>query len=286
MRILRFAATAALTLIAAVVISLTARPALRHALLAELNDPGALPALESDGRIRFEPAARACAQEVAAILPGALRSVESEHGRPFAKAPLIGVYESFDTYARANGLGDSGVAGVSRAGRALLSPTLCGQERARLDGVLTHELSHIHFFGWRPRHAPRPPPWFTEGLAVMVSKGGGAEGVSDEEAAQAIRDGYAVILDDRPWFDFTDIRFEREPSATGALDAYSYRQRLAFRQAAVFIAWLRARDPVAFGRLLRSLESGAPFDEAFHESFRAAPMDCWRDYVGAISHAG
>lgn len=241
MRILRFAAMAALTLIAAVVISLTARPALRHALLAELNDPGALPALESDGRIRFEPAARACAQEVA---------------------------------------------GVSRAGRALLSPTLCGQERARLDGVLTHELSHIHFFGWRPRNAPRPPPWFTEGLAVMVSKGGGAEGVSDEEAAQAIRDGYAVILDDRPWFDFTDIRFEREPSATGALDAYSYRQRLAFRQAAVFIAWLRARDPVAFGRLLRSLESGAPFDEAFHDSFRAAPMDCWRDYVAAISHAG
>jgi len=282
MRFVRFTVTATLALAAAVAISVTIRPGLRHAFLAELNDPGALPALESDRRIHYEPAARACAETIAALLPGAIARVETEQGRPFLKPPIIGAYGSFDSYARANGLGDPGIAGVSRAGRALLSPTLCGDERARLDGVLTHELSHVHFFGWRPATAPRPPSWFTEGLAVMVSNGGGAEGVSDADAGRAIRDGYAVILDGRPWRDFAAILFEREPPANPSLEAFTYRQRLAFRQASIFVGWLRNRDPAAFARLLRALESGASFEEAFRDHIGATPLERWRDFTASL----
>ncbi|MCX7899972.1 MAG: hypothetical protein N2444_07815 [Methylocystis sp.] len=263
----------------AAAIALALRPDLRRALSAEWNDPTRLPALESDPRVRFEPAARECAERVAALLPGAMARIEAAQGRPFARPPIVGVYHDFETYAEANGLGDGWIAGVSRAGRALLSPTLCVGERPRLEGVLTHELSHVHFFGALPRGAKRPPQWFTEGLAVWASNGGAAERVSDAEAKQAIRDGYAVILDESPWMDFSAIRFAREPEPPAGFDAYSYRQRLAFRQAALFIGSLRDKDPAAFTKLLRDLERGASFNDAVSERYKASPDELWRAFA-------
>ncbi|PPD46145.1 MAG: hypothetical protein CTY15_01860 [Methylocystis sp.] len=282
MRFIRIASVVALSLLVAIAISLVIRPELRAALLAEIYDPVTLPQLESDARIHHEPQARICAERVAAILPGAVERIARAHGRPFAKAPIVGVYDSFATYARANGLGAPGIAGVSRAGRAILSPTLCHDERERLEGVLTHELSHVHFSGWRARNAPRPPTWFTEGLAVMVSEGGGAEGVSDADAAQAIRDGYAVILDGRSWLDFAALGFEKAPVTPSGFDAYSWRQRLAFRQASVFLSWLREKDPARFSALLRDLERGETFDGAFRAAFGAAPAERWRDFTAGL----
>jgi hypothetical protein len=278
----RTVAFVAVAVSAAVVVSLSARPPLRAALLAELNDPAKLPALDADPRIHFEPPARACAETAARILPAAIAKIEDEHGRPFSKAPLIGVYADFTAYARANGLGEPDVAGVSRAGRAILSPRLCSSESYRLAGVLTHELSHVHLFGWRPRKAPRPPQWFTEGLAVMASDGGGAESVSDAQAAQAIRDGYGVILDATPWSDFLAIPFSAEPPCSAGCNLRSLRQRLAYRQAALFVAWLRKTDAAGFSRLMRGLEKGEIFDEAFRGAFGAAPGERWSDFAASL----
>ncbi len=278
---LRVIATLTLALLTATVLALIARPALRAAIIAEWNDPAGLPALQNDPRIHHEPAARACAERVAHLLPIAMAQIETAHGRPFAKPPLIGVYASYPIYARANGLGDAGIAGVTRAGRALLSPTLCDNEQERLAGVLTHELSHVHFFGWRPRNASRPPPWFTEGLAVAVSDGGGAEGVSDDAARRALREDVRVILDDGAWTDFAAIRFTKEPDCSAPCDAWTYRQRLAFRQAALFVSWLRAQNTEGFMRLLRELEHGADFETAFTQCLGTNWKDCRRRFIEA-----
>jgi hypothetical protein len=235
--------------------------------------------LPIDPRIYHEPGARDCAEQIAVLLPIAMKRIESAHDRPFATPPLIGVYVSYQTYARANGLGDAGVAGVTRAGSALLSPTLCENERERLESVLTHELSHVHFFGWRPRNAPRPPPWFTEGLAVAVSDGGGAEGISDDDARRALRTGERMIPDYGAWTDFAAIRFTREPACRPPCDMWTFRQRLAFRQAALFVSWLRAQNPDAFRHLLRDLEHGADFEHAFSGTFGYRWENYWRQFI-------
>lgn len=268
---------------AAALVALALRPNLRTALLAEFHDPTRLPALARDPRVHFEPAARDCAARVAAALTAAMAQIETIHGLPFAKPPVIGVYASFESYARANGLGDAGVAGVTRAGRALLSPTLCGDEGDRLASVLTHELSHVHFSVWRIRMGPAPPAWFTEGLAVMASDGGGAEGVSDAEAAQALQAGVAIIPDDVAWLDFAAIRFTREPVAPPGRDPWTYRQRLAFRQAGLFVAWLHARERENFMSLLRRLENDEPFDGALSETFGETRESIWRVFLDAMS---
>jgi hypothetical protein len=280
--VLKAIAFIALSSVAALAVSLAVRPQLRAALIAQLYDPANLPALQHDPRIHHEPKARACADAVAAVLPSAVAEIEAAHGRPFAKPPIVAVYADFDAYAHANGLGDPDVAGVSRAGRAMLSPSLCDGERYRLASVLTHELSHAHLFGWRSRWAPRPPTWFTEGLAVLASDGGAAESVSDAQAAEAIRGGYGVILDGTNWSDFLAIPFRAEPPCGAGCDPRSFRQRLAYRQAAIFIGWLRKDNAEGFARLMRALESGAAFDAAFRAAFGEAPAERWRAFVGSL----
>jgi hypothetical protein len=283
---IKIAAVSTFALVAAGCVAVAAVPMLRHHLVALFNDPRDLPVLESDARVHFEPEARACAIEVAALLPAALARVEALQERPFARGPTIGVYASYDKYARANGLEDAAIAAVSRSGRVLLSPTLCGAERARLRGVLTHELSHVHLFGWRSSlFSARPPSWFTEGLAVAVSDGGGAEGVSEMEAVDALVKGYAIVVTDEGlWRDFASIRFEIEPPRDPSRDDFiSFRQRLAYRQAGMFVAWLRERDPGAFTKLLRRIENGESFRNSFHVSYAANPLELWQNFVSRLS---
>lgn len=279
---MKILASLALAILAAIIIALVARPQLRAAFIAQLNDPADLPALPQDPRVHYEPAARACAEAAAAALPAAITKIETAHGRPFAKPPVVGAYADFNTYTRANGLGEADVAAVSRAGRAILSPVLCDSESRRLASVLTHELSHVHFFGWRPRRAPRPPQWFTEGLAVLASDGGAAESVSDQDAAQAIRDGYAIVLDNASWMNFLAIPFAAPPPCGAGCTPRSYRQRLAYREAALFIGWLRTTNPQAFSKLMRALESGADFDDAFQDAFAATPSARWTAFAQSL----
>ena len=271
-----------LAFIAAAALALALRPDLRLAARVAWNDPRLLPAFADDPRVHYEPEARACAEVVAEIAPRAIAQIESAHGRPFAQPPIVGVYASYENYANANAMDDPGIAAVTRGGAALLSPTLCSKERDRLEGVLAHELSHVHLSSWRPLGAPRPPQWFTEGLAVMASNGGGAEGVSEAEAAQAIRDGYRVVLDERRWIDFAGLAFEREPPRDPKLDALTQRQRLAYRQAGMFVGWLRRRDETAFLQLLRALEAGKPFEGAFQLAYGESAPSLWLRFVSAF----
>jgi hypothetical protein len=242
--------------------------------------------LQRDGRVHFEPEARACSLDVVALPPAALARVGEAQQHPFARGPTIGVYVSYKNYARANGLEDPAIAAVSRSGRVLLSPALYGSERERLLGILTHELSHVHLFGWRSSlFSARPPSWFTEGLAVAVSDGGGAEGVSEVEADEGHCKGYAIVMtDDRRWRDFASIRLEIEPPADPSrADFITFRQRLAYREAAMFVAWLRERDPDAFAKLLRNIENGESFRDSFQASCAASSSNLGRDFVSRLA---
>jgi hypothetical protein len=128
------------------------------------------------------------ARALAAILPSAIARVEAIHGRRFAYPVTIGVYVSPEAFVAANGLGMPGVVGTTFLGNVMLSPVLFSTQRLRLPVILTHELSHAHLRSWISELAYlRLPNWFKEGLAVMASQGGGAEGVSELQARDAIR---------------------------------------------------------------------------------------------------
>src|SRR5690348_14500731 len=151
-------------------------PMLRHIASGWWNNPDGLPALpgnpQENYRVHYEPGALAYARTVARLAPAALARVEAVHGRPFAHPVTIGVYVSTDAYVRANGLGSRRAVGMHFLGRVMLSPSLFGRQRARLEAILVHELCHAHLRGWMSELAwLELPTWFKEGLAVMVSDG-------------------------------------------------------------------------------------------------------------------
>ncbi len=252
-------------------------PTLRHLTTAFLISPQQLPALPDAPSVHYEPGALEPARQVAALLPAALSRVSALQGRPFARPVIIGVYASPEAFASANGVGTPDVSGATFMGRITLSPSLFTKHPQRISAILTHELSHAHLAGWMgPLATVGLPNWFKEGLAVVASDGGGAERVSDAEAREAIRDGDRIVINDTgSLFHLTALEFERAPSIPHA----ALRVQMAYRQASLFVRYLRQTDAVAFNRLMQDIENDRPFKAAVAAAFGADLDVLWSRFI-------
>jgi hypothetical protein len=255
----------------------TALPAVRHLASGLWNVPDRLPALPENGQIHFESGAEDYAREISALLPAALAQVEAAQGRPFAHPVTVGVYATPEKYAAANFSGNPGAVGVAAFGRLILSPTLYGPQYQRLPAILTHELSHAHLQGYISTYAwVRLPNWFKEGLAVMVSRGGGAEFVSEREARSAIDRGEHIDIEDTGSFlNLSEIRFERAPP--GATP--SHRTVMAYRQAGMFVSYLHNSDEPGFARMMNAILDGRPFVEAVDVGYHEDVHSLWQKFA-------
>jgi hypothetical protein len=252
-------------------------PAARHIASALWNLPDRLPALPENNLVHFEPGAEAYAHDVAALLPAAIAKVEAVHGRHFEHPVTVGVYTTPDAYAVANATGSAGAVGVTAFGRVVLSPTLNRPQHWRLRAILTHELSHAHLQGYISTVAwVRLPNWFKEGLAVMISGGGGAELVDELEARLAIERGEHIVIDDAGSFaNLSEIRFERASARATASD----RTVMAYRQAGMFVSWLHDSDTPGFARMMNAILDGRPFVEAVDTGYRQDVQSLWQQFA-------
>jgi hypothetical protein len=181
-------------------------------------------------------------------MPAAIARIEAAHGRPFAHPVTVGVYATPEAYMAANLIGSMQPVGVTPFGRVVLSPVLNGPQHRRLPAILTHELSHAHIQGWiSPVAYVWLPNWFKEGLAVMVSGGGGAEFVGEQEARAAIERGEHIAINDTgSIWNLSDMRYDRP--VTGA--TASHQIVMAYRQAGMFVTWLHQSDEPGFDRMM------------------------------------
>jgi hypothetical protein len=257
-------------------------PTVRHFISGLWNLPDRLPALPDDSRVHYQPGAEDFARDTAALLPDAIKQVEAAHGRRFAHPVTVGVYATPEAYAAANGLGSDIPVGVTFAGRVNLSPKLFWPQHARLPAILTHELSHAHVAGWIGNAYFRLPNWFKEGLAVMVSEGGGAELVSEEEARAAIQRGEQIAIDDTGGLqNLVEIRFERAPAKT---PRSWYPVVLAYREAGMFVNYLRESDGPGFDRMMNAILDGRTFAEAVDAGYHDNVRSLWRQFVKSNAH--
>lgn len=276
------AATAvALALLAGV--SAATVPTVRHIASGVWNRPERLAALPENPQVHYERGGADYARAVAALLPGAIARVESVQGRPFAYPPIIGVYVSPQAFAAGNGLGSSRAAGVTFFGRVTLSPILFSTQRQRLPAILTHELSHAHLQSWiSPLAYIRLPNWFKEGLAVMVSGGGGAEFVSETQARNAIRRGDRIAIESEgSWRNLTGIRFENPPETP-----VGSRAMMAYRQAGLFVTFLHDRDAAGFARMMAAVLDERPFAEAVTAGYGTDLHALWAEFLRANERRG
>jgi hypothetical protein len=277
-RIIWLIVGAPLTLIAVAGGAAGAVPTLRHIVSGVWNAPDYLPALPDNRLVHYQPGAEDYARDVAALLPDAIARIEAAQGRRFAHPVTIGVYATPDAYAAANGLGSTDPVGVTFFGRVSLSPKLFRLQRQRLPAILTHELSHAHIQGWIGVNAfMRLPNWFKEGLAVMVSGGGGAELVSEPEARAAIRRGERIAIDDAGSLrHLADIRFDVAPQKASAA---WYPVVLAYREGGMFVTYLHDSDEPAFARMINAILDGRSFVDAVSTGYHEDIQSLWHKFV-------
>ena len=268
-------AAAAISIIVLAAGSATAVPVLRHMASGWWNNPDALPALPQNPQVHYEDGASEYARIVARLMPAAIARVEAANGRPFAHPVTVGVYVSRANFAAANGTGGARAVGVTFLGRVMLSPVLLSAQRNRLVAILTHELCHAHMHSWMSELAYLAlPNWFKEGLAVMVSGGGGAEGVSEAQAREAILgDDHFAVDDHGSLVDFISIRMAHQP----VIPDTSFRIEMAYRQSGMFTAFLHDSNPAAFARLMKAILDGRPLADAVRPSYGADLHVLWEE---------
>jgi len=247
---------------------------------AALHDPHALPALAENPRVRFDNGAQDYAHAVAALLPRAMAKVEAAHGRPFGRDFVVAAYLDDSAYAAANGRGDTSARGVAFLDRVTLSPQIWRDNAHDLEPYLTHELSHEHLLSRLSLvDYLRIPVWFTEGIAVMASDGGGAQLVSEQEAKRAIAAGRAIATPDEAAL-FGNVSMK----AAGLGDDMRRRMHMAYRQAGLFVSDLRARDGAAFASLMDRLYAGERFKPAFEAAYGSSVAENWSRFAQTLSH--
>src|ERR1019366_732821 len=163
-------------------------------------------------------------------------------------------------------------------GNVMLSPVLFSTQRRRMPAILAHELSHAHLQSWISQLAYlRLPNWFKEGLAVMVSEGGGAEGVSDLQARDAIRRGDRIDIEPSgSLLNLSAVRFENLE-----IPGSSFRTQLAYRQAGLFVAFLHDSNPAGFERMMDAIFASRPFAEALTTAYATDLPTLWSGFAGA-----
>jgi hypothetical protein len=259
--------------------SAAAVPAVRHIASGWWNSPEGLAALPENPQVHYEDGASEQARTVAMLLPTAIARVEAIHGRRFAYPVTVGVYASPEAFAAANGTGFAGSVGVTFFGRVMLSPVLFSTQHQRMPAILTHELSHAQVRSWISELTyVRLPHWFKEGLAVMVSEGGGAEGVSELQARDAIRRGDHIAIESAgSLLNLTVVKFEQPPEIPDT----SFRMLMAYRQAGLFVTFLHDTNPAGFARMMNAVLDGHPLAEAVKTGYETDLHTLWSRFVQA-----
>jgi hypothetical protein len=256
-------------------------PMVRHAASGWWNNPEGLSALPENLRVHYETGGSEYARTVAGLLPAALAQVEAIHGRPFRHPITVGVYITPEAFVAANGMGDPRSVGMTFLGRVMLSPALFSRQRQRLPAVLTHELSHAHLGSWMSQlDVWRLPQWFKEGLAVMVSGGGGAEGVSESQARDATRRGdHIALATSNSFLDLGVIRYAQSPEKPDT----SFRKLMAYRQAGMFVTFLHDTDPAGFARMMDGILDDRSFAQAVTTGYATDLQALWSRFEQAQS---
>ena len=112
----------------------------------------------------------------------------------------------------------------------------------------------------------------------MVSGGGGAEGVNERQARDAIRRGDRIAIESTgSLFVLAGIRFEQPPHMPDT----SFRIQMAYRQAGLFIAFLHDTNPTGFAQMMNAILDGHPLAEAVATGYGTDLPTLWSRFASA-----
>jgi hypothetical protein len=110
----------------------------------------------------------------------------------------------------------------------------------------------------------------------MLSGGGGAELVSEDEARDAIQRGEKIVIDDAGSLrKLTDVALEKEPANRPSW----YSVVLAYREAGMFVNYLRESDEPAFDRMMNAILDDRQFTEAVSVGYHDDVRSLWQKFI-------
>ena len=237
--------------------------------------PPAMLPWPGESRLGHEPGAETLAGFAAAALPAAAARVAAWHELAFLAPPMVLVFADQARFARYSLLPPGPVpVAVARENAVHLSPALAEAGKGVVAGILAHELAHLLLHQRLGlRGTGRLPPWFLEGIAVEASGGAGAEAASEAEALRALRQGRRFSPEEANGF----LEMPRTAAAHGISNA------LFYRQAGLFIRWLRRREPRRFIALLHRIAAGEPLGSAFPMALGMPLVAAWGDFLSSLA---
>lgn len=232
--------------------------------------------LGRDERILYEPGAEAFASTVAMELPSAVDTVQSRHLAVFPDKIRIYVCKSPESFREMTG---RDVSALCFRRSIFLSPRLLDNPRW-IKAYVTHELSHLLIYQKIGGYAYLGvPSWFLEGLATLVSDGGGAQKVSESEARKAIKSGNHFKPLEKAGLG--DLFFPKYATYWGI--EHRFKHHMFYRQCMLFVAFLEKNDPSGFQTCLTEIQNGTEFQETFRTAFGADTMVKWRAFKMQIA---
>jgi hypothetical protein len=230
---------------------------------------------QSNPDVRYDPGSQNMADRIARAIGHSRQIVEQTHGAAFTHAQQLFVCHAdcFTTFVPV-----SNEVAAAQFGNAIFmnDEVLKLREQHRgmpVENFLTHELAHLLLY---QRAGPvayiRVPSWFREGIAVAVSNGAGAEACTPAEAAQHILEGKSF-----------------DPAEVGSLfrdrtaPSYGLRTSIFYRQAGMFVDYLRERNPTAFQAALKDVLDGQDFQASFGRAYGQSISSQWPGFVASMS---
>jgi hypothetical protein len=225
---------------------------------------------KGDKRILLDKGADSNALIISEKLDNCIKIVEDYFGTPFRKPVVVTVCGSVKSYVKRCGA-DTITRGMTNWDRIFLPPKafIIKTQYA----VLIHELTHLHTFQCigTYRGVSNIPGWFTEGLAVLVSNGAGAEKYSDSAAYSWIKAGKHLTPCEKG-----DVF-----SPSGKNDRH-LPWVMFYRQSYLFVRFLEQRDNVAFMKLINDIESGKDFKKTFLMRYTNRPDVLFSEFIKSI----
>ncbi|MGV3740932.1 MAG: hypothetical protein ACO1NO_01320 [Burkholderiaceae bacterium] len=218
-------------------------------------------------QLRFRPGSEDMARRMAVALDASIAVVEKQHGRPFLEPPTVYVCDA-DCFVRFSTFRPSVPAGQFMDSVFMNDPDLRSKERQfgmAPENFLVHELTHLMFYQYAGAAAyMSTPAWFREGWAVVVSDGAGAQACTPEEAARLLLAGSSFDPEEKG-----SVFRNRTASS------YGLRYPVFYRQAAMFVNYLRDIDSAAFQVALHGVLDGERFQAAFERAYGNTIASHW-----------
>ncbi|MCK5357304.1 MAG: hypothetical protein KAJ48_02815, partial [Elusimicrobiales bacterium] len=121
------------------------------------------------------------------------------------------------------------------------------------------------------------PSWFKEGLATLVSDGGGAQSVSKNEAIRLIVKGKHFIPVTGGFFGCFNQKSGADKNLT---------HHMRYRQYMIFLSFIKNNDEENFKKFLLSIQDGNNLSESIQKVYHTTLDRLWRDFVQDINIQG